>query len=92
MTNLILTAIVTAYCWTGDPCADGDFPRAGVCAAPHWVPLHTRVMIDGEAFLVTDRMNRRFPDRWDIYMTNRAEALNWGRNACRVELLIAKPK
>ena len=73
-----MTAVVTAYTWTGSVCADGHWPCLGECAAPRWVPLHTRVLIGGHEYLVTDRMNRRYPDRWDIYQSTRRTALEFG--------------
>lgn len=47
MTNLVLVAIVTAYTWTGDRCADGHWPTNGTVAAPANIPFGTRVKIAG---------------------------------------------
>lgn len=87
MTNLIL-AVVTAYTWTGDRTASGHWPAAGITvAAPRSVPLGTRVWIEGVGQrVVQDRMHRRFPDRWDIYLPSRREALQFGRRTLRVRV------
>ena len=78
---------VTAYC-DGTVTASGTRPRAGITiAAPRHIPFGTWVVIKGHRYRVEDRMNKRFPDRWDIYMTNRADALRFGKQELKVEVV-----
>lgn len=85
MTNLIV-AVVTAYTWTGDKTASGVWPVAGITvAAPRSVPFGTRVWIEGVGpRIVQDRMNRRFPDRWDVYCHGRKTAVEFGRKPLKI--------
>ena len=86
-TNLI-TAIVTAYCATGHPCADGRYPEEGVTiAAPRCIPLGTRVEVGGHIFTVEDRTNKRFDGRWDVFMVDRKRCLQWGKQTLKVKIL-----
>jgi 3D (Asp-Asp-Asp) domain-containing protein len=88
MSNLLF-AVVTAYTWTGNLTAAGDWPVAGVTvAAPRSVPLGTRVYIEGVGpRVVQDRMHRRFADRWDVYFNNKQEAVAFGKQRLRVRVM-----
>lgn len=93
MTNLLL-AVVTAYVWTGSPCANGSWPVAGVtCAGPRWVPLGTRVCIEGVGIrTVTDRTALRFDGRFDVFMDSRKAAIRFGKQTLKVKILEMKGK
>lgn len=80
---------VTAYHWTRNRCADLSWPVVGkTCAGPRNVPLGTEVWIQGVGKrTVRDRMNIRFPDRWDVFMPSRKDALKFGNRTLEVRIL-----
>ncbi|MDO8582092.1 MAG: hypothetical protein Q7S16_04415 [bacterium] len=92
-----LWVLVTAYSSTpeetdGSPyiTASNTFVRDGVVAA-NFLSFHTRLRIpqhfgDTE-FVVEDRMNERFSNRIDIWMSSKAEARKWGARFVKVEIL-----
>lgn len=87
MTNII-TAVVTFYCACTNCCgpnaqgitASGARVKEGVTiAAPRSVPFGTRVHVEGVGWrVVQDRMSRRYPDRWDVYLADHRKALKAG--------------
>lgn len=75
------------------PCltADGyNVCKAGVenIIAANFLPIGTQVMIPDafgdRIFTVHDRMNKRYTNRVDIWMTSRQRALNWGVRTVKV--------
>ena len=91
-----MTAIVCAYCACRLCCgpqaaglaADGRPVAVGAIAAPRWVPFGTRVRVEGVGvFVVRDRMSRRFPARWDIYMPRHRDAKQWGVKKLNITIL-----
>lgn len=88
---------ITAYSSTPDQTDDtpfitaaGTHVRDGIVAT-NALPMYTRVKIPelfGEkVFVVEDRMNRRFQDRMDIWMPDRAPALKFGIKTAEVVVL-----
>ncbi len=88
---------ITAYSSTPDQTDDtpfitaaGTHVRDGIVAT-NALPMYTRVKIPelfGEkVFVVEDRMNRRFQDRMDIWMPDRASAQKFGINTAEVVVL-----
>ncbi|MDO8467133.1 MAG: hypothetical protein Q7S83_03280 [bacterium] len=88
---------ITAYSSTPDQTDDSPFitaanthVRDGIVAT-NALPMYTRVKIPelfGEkVFVVEDRMNRRFQDRMDIWMPDRAPALKFGIKTAEVVVL-----
>lgn len=101
MTNLVLIAIVTAYCHcadccgkAGQPTASGRMPEAGVTVAgPRSVPLGTWVEIEGVGRRrVDDRTARRFDGRWDVFMGSHGAARKFGKRNLKVHVLEPKRK
>lgn len=86
LTNII----ITAYCY-GTLTANGHHPQnLYSIAAPKEIPFGTKVRVEGFAdriFVVEDRMNKRFPNRWDIYMSNREECLKWGIQTRKIKVI-----
>ena len=83
-----MTNILTAYCACVLCCgpnakgitASGLRPVQGVTVAgPRHIALGTKVNINGHNYILQDRTARRFDGRWDIYFTNHAEALRFGK-------------
>lgn len=75
---------ITAYTWTGNPCANGEYPYEGVCAV-NGLPFGTVIYVDGWGYLtVADRGGM---DGWydvDIYLDSEAACWEYGRRAREV--------
>lgn len=91
------TRVVTAYSSTPDQTdatpfitANGTYVHDGIIAA-NWLKFGTRVripdMFGDKVFIVADRMNPRFDDRMDIWMSGRNEAMNFGLRRLTIEVL-----
>ena len=61
---------ITAYEWTGYPCANGNYPEEGYTAACNSLPFGTVVYIEGIGYrTVEDRGADWHSDQWiDVYM------------------------
>ena len=70
--------------------ASGSNVRTGVVAA-NWLPFGTKIRIPelfGEKiFTVEDRMHRRNADKMDVWFPTTEEALRFGTQVTRVEIL-----
>jgi len=70
--------------------ASGSYVRDGIVAA-NFLPIGARVKLPdlyGEKiFVVEDRMNSRYSDRLDIWMSSQLEAKEFGRQYTRIEVL-----
>jgi 3D (Asp-Asp-Asp) domain-containing protein len=88
-TNLVLHAIVTCYLATDNPCANGNIPRPHyTVAAPRSIPLGTKVIINNHPYVVEDRLNKRFTNRWDIFVDcSRKEALKIGKQTNNITVI-----
>lgn len=86
--TLITNLIVTAYLATGHLDASGHKPIRGVtCAASRRYPFGTTIEVDGRKWVVTDRLNRRFDDRVDLFYGNdRKSALQFGKRRMIVKI------
>ncbi len=96
MTNLILVAVVTAYCacprccgkWAGGPTASGAMPQQGITAAgPRGIPFGTTVEIEGVGRRqVQDRTARRYDGRFDVFFADHTEARRFGIRTAQVRV------
>jgi len=71
------------------PCvtAAGTRVRPGVVAS-NFFPLGTLLSINGQKYVVEDRMNSRYDDSYlDIWLTSTEEALNFGRRKLEVTVI-----
>lgn len=70
--------------------ANGNHVYDGVVAA-NFLPFGTRVrfpeLYGSREFVVEDRMNKRFQDRVDIWMSTRKKAKNFGIKNITIEIL-----
>lgn len=89
----IMTAYVTAY--TSDPSETDDSPfitasqtrvRDGVIACPRRFPFGSRVEIEGKEYVCEDRMHPRYTDRFDVWMAEKNDALEWGKRKLQVKI------
>lgn len=91
---MTITAIVSYFCHcalccgvVGQKTKSGAWPREGVTvAAPSWVPMRTRVLIDGKPYTVQDRTAKRFNGRWDIFVNDHARAKRLGIRKVKITI------
>lgn len=71
---------ITAYAYTGSPCASGAWPSTGVTVAHNSLPFGTRVFIEDVGFrTVEDRGPSQMGDEWlDLYLGDTQECIQWG--------------
>lgn len=70
----------TAYEWTGNPCANGNYPEVGYTVACNSLPLGTTVYIEGVGYrVVEDRGAEWHGDWWmDLYLGDVDSCYAWG--------------
>lgn len=92
-----MTVDMTAYSSTPDQTdstpfisASGKRVHDGMIAA-NFLPFGTKVMIPelfgDKVFVVEDHMNRRFPNRVDIWFATRHEAMNFGIRTAEIVIV-----
>ena len=71
---------MTAYEWTGSPCANGNYPEVGYTVACNSLPLGTTVYIEGVGYrVVEDRGAEWHSDYWmDLYLGDVDACYEWG--------------
>ena len=79
--------ILTAYEWTGNPCANGNYPTEGFTIASNTLPIGTRVYIEGIGERVVEDTGGMSGDVIDIYMGDVSECYQFGRQAGAVYIL-----
>jgi 3D (Asp-Asp-Asp) domain-containing protein len=81
---------MTAYEWTGNPCANGRYPEVGYTVACNSLPLGTTVYIEGVGYrVVEDRGADWHASNWmDLYLGDVASCYEWGIRS--VEVYIVK--
>jgi len=92
-----MKVVVTAYSSSADETdsnpwitASGTYTSYGVVAS-NLLPLGARVrfpkLFGSQVFVVEDRMNARYSDRFDIWLPSKAEAVRFGQKTTEVEIL-----
>ena len=71
---------MTAYEWTGSPCANGNYPTVGYTVACNSLPLGTTVYIEGVGYrVVEDRGADWHGSNWmDLYLGDVDSCYEWG--------------
>ena len=71
---------MTAYEWTGNPCANGNYPEVGNTVACNSLPLGTTVYIEGVGYrVVEDRGAEWHGSNWmDLYLGDVDSCYEWG--------------
>lgn len=69
---------LTAYEWTGSPCANGNYPTCGYTAACNSLPLGTRIYIEGMGEYVIEDRGGVDDSVIDIYMGDVDTCLQFG--------------
>lgn len=86
--ELLGTWRITAYTWTGNPCANGQYPTEGYTVACNALPFGTKVYIDGVGFrTVEDTDGGAMGMEWlDLYLGDYASCVQWGDQKRKVWL------
>lgn len=90
-------AVTTAYSSTPEQTDDtpfitasGSYVRDGV-AASNFLPFGTKIRIPAifgnRIFAIEDRMHSRYGDRVDIWFADEKEAINFGKQTVKIEIL-----
>lgn len=69
---------LTAYEWTGNPCANGNYPTCGYTAACNSLPLGTRIYIEGMGEYVIEDRGGMDDSVIDIYMGDYDSCIQFG--------------
>lgn len=72
---------ITAYEWTGNPCANGNYPSEWYTVASNYFDFGTTLYIDGVGYVVVeDRGASWHSDYWlDLYLGDVGACYEWGR-------------
>lgn len=68
---------VSAYTHTGSVMANGEYPYVGAVASDD-LPLGTRVLINGNEYVVADRFGGGYTNAIDIFVDSYEEAIEFG--------------
>ena len=87
--ELLGTWRVTAYAWTGFPCANGSYPTEGHTIACNSLPFGSKVYIEGVGIrTVEDRGPASIGNEWlDLYLGVTADCVQWGSQMRQVFLV-----
>lgn len=80
---------MTAYEWTGNPCANGNYPEVGYTVACNSLPLGTTVYIEGVGYrVVEDRGVEWHSSNWmDLYLGDVDSCYQWGIRSVEVYIV-----
>ena len=77
---------ITAYAYTGSPCANGNYPTAGYTVACNSLPFGTQIYVEDVGFrTVEDRGPVSLGSEWcDLYLGDYNSCVQWGSQQKRV--------
>ena len=78
---------LTAYEWTGNPCANGEYPIPGYTVASNWFPIGTRIYIEGIGERVVTDTGGMSNNVIDIYMGDPETCIQFGRQTAEVYVI-----
>lgn len=78
---------LTAYEWTGNPCANGNYPTEGYTIASNTLPIGTRVYIEGIGERVVEDTGGMAGNVIDIYMGDPSSCIQFGRQSGAVYVI-----
>lgn len=78
---------LTAYEWTGNPCANGNYPTEGLTIASNTLPIGTRVYIKGIGERTVEDTGGMPGNVIDIYMGDPGTCVQFGRQNAEVYIL-----
>ena len=79
--------LLTAYEWTGRPCANGNYPTPGYTVASNDYPLGTRIYIEGLGEFVVEDTGGMGSGVIDIYMGDVETCIQFGVQSGNVYVL-----
>lgn len=78
---------LTAYEWTGNTCANGEYPTEGYTIACNSLPLGTRVYIEGYGIYTVEDRGGMADNVIDIYLGDYDECIEFGVQEADVYLI-----
>lgn len=78
---------LTAYEWTGNPCANGNYPTEGYTIASNTLPIGTRVYIEGIGERTVEDTGGMSGNTIDIYMGDPGTCVQFGRQSGAVYII-----
>lgn len=78
---------LTAYEWTGNPCANGNYPTESYTIACNSLPLGTRVYIEGYGIYTVEDRGGMADNVIDIYLGDYDECIEFGVQEADVYLI-----
>lgn len=72
------TYTITAYEWTGNPCANGNYPSEGYTVACNDLPLGSTVYIDGVGYRTVEDRGGGGYGWMDLYLGDVGACYEWG--------------
>lgn len=78
---------LTAYAWTGNPCANGNYPQVGYTVASNSIPMGSRILIEGYGEYVVEDCGGMAGNVIDVYMGDYDTCIQFGRRTAEVYLI-----
>lgn len=78
---------LTAYEWTGNPCANGNYPTEGYTVACNSLPLGTKIYIEGYGTYTVEDTGGMGNNVIDIYLGDAGECVQFGRQNAQVYIV-----
>lgn len=75
---------LTAYEWTGSPCANGNYPTLNYTIASNTIPMGSRVYIEGLGDYVVEDRGGMAGNVIDVYMGDYSTCIQFGRQLANV--------
>lgn len=75
---------LTAYEWTGNTCANGNYPTTGYTVASNTIPLGTRIYIEGYGYYTVEDTGGMAGNVIDIYLGDADACIQFGRQGANV--------
>lgn len=78
---------LTAYEWTGNPCANGNYPTCCYTVACNSLPLGTKIYIEGYGYFTVEDRGGMANNVIDIYMGDYNSCIQFGRRSASVYIV-----
>ena len=78
---------LTAYEWTGNACANGNYPTTGYTVASNYFALGTKIYIEGYGEYVVEDRGGMSSNVIDIYMGDVSTCLQFGRRNANIYIV-----
>lgn len=78
---------LTAYEWTGNRCANGNYPTVGYTCASNYFPMGTKLYIEGVGVRVVEDTGGMSNNVVDVYMGDPGTCIQFGRQVGQVYVI-----